>query len=142
MVRVELIREKIRRLRDTADALRKSLPSDAQPLRSERDARDLVAFRVYLVVQEAIDLCSHVIADQGWGPVPSLRDHFLVLASKGILPSTLAQELAASIKVRNLIGHAYTEIDPDKLHAAATTLLALVDPFCAAVLVFAEANAS
>ncbi|HET6281793.1 MAG TPA: hypothetical protein VFH73_12525, partial [Polyangia bacterium] len=66
MVRVELIREKIRRLRDTADALRKSLPSDAQPLRSERDARDLVAFRVYLVVQEAIDLCSHVIADQGW----------------------------------------------------------------------------
>jgi uncharacterized protein YutE (UPF0331/DUF86 family) len=97
---------------------------------------------VYLVVQGSIDLCSHLIADQGWGPVPSLRDHFSILAGKGILPASVAQDLAAAIKVRNLIGHAYAEIDPDKLHAAATALLGLVDPFCASVLGFAEANSS
>ena len=142
MVRLELIREKIRRLRDTGALLAKCLPPDAQRLRAERDARDLLAFRVYLVVQEAIDLCSHVIADQGWGPAPSLRDHFSILADKGILPASLALNLAAAIKVRNLIGHAYVEIDPDKLHAAATALLTLVDPFCAGVLEFAEANPS
>lgn len=46
--------------------------------------------------------------------------------------------LAAGVKVRNLIGHAYAEVDPTKLHAAATELSVLLEAFCAAVLSFAE----
>ena len=57
---------------------------------SDRNVRDLVSFRVYLLAHDAIDSCSHIIADQGWGLVPSLRDHFTFLADKGVLPSGLA----------------------------------------------------
>jgi len=142
MVKIDLVRDKIRRLRDTAALLAGCLPADARRLETDRDARDLAAFRVYLALQAAVDLCSHVIADRGWGPVPSLRDHFTVLASKGVLDPELARLLSEGMKVRNLIGHAYTEVDAVKLHAAATRLLEVVDSFCAAILAFAETEST
>jgi uncharacterized protein YutE (UPF0331/DUF86 family) len=107
---------------------------------SDRNVRDLVSFRVYLLVQDAIDICSHIIADQGWGPVPSLRDHFTFLADKGVLPSGLAGQLAAAVKVRNLVGHGYVAVDPQKMHEAAVEIVAMVDPFCASVLSFSEGH--
>jgi len=116
------------------------LPADSAALAADKDRLDLVAFRVYLVMQEAVDLATHVIADHGWGPAGSLRDHFSMLASRGVLDAALANELSAGVKVQNLIGHAYAALDPVKLHAAAIALDRLVDPFCAAVLVFAEGS--
>ncbi|MGA7743743.1 MAG: DUF86 domain-containing protein [Polyangia bacterium] len=142
MVRVDLVRDKIGRLRDTAAWLRACLPEQASAMAASRDVRDLVSFRVYLVMQEAIDLCSHVIADQGWGPVPSLRDHFGLLAEKGVLSSDLAGRLSAGVKLRNLVGHGYAEVDPTKMQAAASELAGLVDPFCNAILAFAESHPS
>ena len=142
MVRLDLVRDKIGRLRETAALLRACLPGQAAAMAASRDVRDLVSFRVYLVMQEAIDLCSHVIADQGWGPVPSLRDHFDLLAEKGVLSSDLAGRLSAGVKLRNLVGHGYAEVDPTKMQAAARELAGLVDPFCNAMLAFAESHPS
>jgi len=142
MVRLDLVRDKIGRLRETAALLRACLPGQAAAMAASRDVRDLVSFRVYLVMQEAIDLCSHVIADQGWGPVPSLRDHFSLLADKGVLSSDLAGRLSAGVKLRNLVGHGYAEVDPAKMQAAARELAGLVDPFCNAMLAFAETHPS
>ena len=142
MVRLDLVRDKIGRLRETAALLRACLPGQAAAMAASRDVRDLVSFCVYLVMQEAIDLCSHVIADQGWGPVPSLRDHFALLAEKGVLSSDLAGRLSAGVKLRNLVGHGYAEVDPTKMQAAARELAGLVDPFCNAMLAFAESHPS
>lgn len=141
MVRIELVRDKIRRLRDTVAALRDALPANHTGL-SNRDALDLVSFRVYLGLQEAIDLASHLIADEGWGPAPSLRDHFTILASQQVLEPGLAMTLASGVKVRNLIGHAYADVDPAKLHEAATELVGVLNAFCVAVLGYAESRAS
>ena len=138
MVQLDLVRDKIVRLRDTASALRSCLPGTVAVMTANRDVRDLVSFRVYLAVQEAIDLCSHIIADQGWGPVASLRDHFILIESKGVLPPTLAGQLATAVKVRNLVGHGYADVDPEKMREAAVTLVSLIDPFCNAILAFAE----
>ncbi len=142
MVRVDLVRLKVARIRETGEALRRVLPQDAADLGLDRDRLDLVAFRVYLVLQESVDLASHVIADQGWGPAGSLRDHFAILAARGALDATLAAELSAGIKIRNLIGHAYVAIDARKLHVAALAVADLLPRFCAAMLAFAEANAT
>jgi uncharacterized protein YutE (UPF0331/DUF86 family) len=142
MVRVDLVRDKISRLRDTAAWLRACLPEQAVTMAVSRDVRDLVSFRVYMVMQEAIDLSSHIIADQGWGPVSSLRDHFALLADRGVLSSDLAARLSAGVKVRNLVGHGYAEVDPARMKAAAGELATLVDPFCSAILAFAESHPS
>lgn len=137
MVRVDLVREKIRRLRATLAALEQRLPPDAGGL-TDRDVLDLVAFRVYLVIQEAIDLASHIIADEGWGPAPSLRDHFAILRDQRVIDATLEAALSSGVKVRNLIAHGYAEVDREKLHAAAKALADIADSYCAAVLGWVE----
>jgi hypothetical protein len=48
MVRLDLVREKVRRLKDTAAALRACTPLQASALAASRDTLDLVSFRVYL----------------------------------------------------------------------------------------------
>ena len=141
MVQLEVVRQKVARMRDTGQWLKACLPAGAAAMAFDRDVRDLVSFRVYLLVQDAVDICSHIIADQGWGPVPSLRDHFTFLADKGLFSAGLADRLAAAVKVCNLVGHGYAAVDPQKLHEAASQILALVDPFCEAMLSFSESHA-
>jgi uncharacterized protein YutE (UPF0331/DUF86 family) len=71
-----------------------------------------------------------------------LRDHFTFLADRAVLPSRLAAQLAAAVKVRNLVGHGYVAVDPQKMHEAAVEIIAMVDPFCEAVLSFSESHSS
>lgn len=142
MVKVDLVLDRIRRLRETGEALLRVLPTDDARLAQDRDVRDLVSFRVYLIAQEANHVAAHVITDQGWGPTTSLHEHFSTLAARAVVAPDLAERWASAIKVRNLIGHGYAAVDPAKLHAAARELAGLIDPFCAAVLAFAEANAT
>ena len=139
MVRIDLVREKIRRLRGTLAMLARIVPADASQL-DDRDKIDLVAFRVYLVVQESVDVASHIIADEGWGPAPSLRDHFAILEQRGVLDAALAKELSSSVKVRNVIAHGYTDVDVTKLHEAARELATIAERFCASILRWAEAS--
>lgn len=104
LVRLALIREKLRQIRENADLLRACLPADAAGL-ADRDVLHLVSFRVYLVLQGAVDVASHVIA------------------ARGVVDSSVASSLADAIKVRNLIGHAYARVDPVRLLEAARELL-------------------
>ena len=138
MVRPDLVREKARRLAETLSLLRRVLPGEAAALAADVDARDLVAFRVYLAVQQCIDLAAHILADEGWGPAPSLREHFTILAAHGVVDEGSANALSAAVKVRNLVGHAYVAVDPSKLHEAARELLPLAERFREAVLRFAD----
>jgi uncharacterized protein YutE (UPF0331/DUF86 family) len=137
MVRIEVVREKIRRMRATLAMLARVRPARASALK-DRDAIDLVAFRVYLVVQEAVDIASHLIADEGWGPAPSLRDHFAILEQQGVIDASLSGELSSAVKVRNVIAHGYADVDVAKLHDAATELASIGERYCASVLAWAE----
>jgi uncharacterized protein YutE (UPF0331/DUF86 family) len=100
MVRVDLVQHKVRRLRETLAALRACLLENPADLAGSRDACDLVSFRVYLAMQEAIDIASHLIADAGWGPAPSLREHFAILATRGVLDASLADQVGARVRSR------------------------------------------
>jgi uncharacterized protein YutE (UPF0331/DUF86 family) len=141
MVRVDLVRDKIRRIRGTLAMLARVLPPDATGL-TDRDKIDLVAFRVYLVVQECVDVASHVIADEGWGPAPSLRDHFAILEQRTVIDAALCSELSSAIKVRNVIAHGYADVDAAKLHEAATELKTLAERYCTTLLNWAEKRAT
>ncbi len=142
MTRIDLVRDKIRRIRHVVELLERCLPDAPAALARDEDALHLVAFRVYLGLQEGIDLASHIIADEGWGPAASLREHFVILARQGVIDADIAASFGDGVKIRNLIGHAYGDVDPVKLHAEAEALPKLLTDYCRAVLVFAEARVS
>jgi uncharacterized protein YutE (UPF0331/DUF86 family) len=63
-----------------------------------------------LVVQVAVDILNHDLAAAGMVP-ESYRDTFIQAGARGLLPDALAHTLARSAGLRNILVHAYEEID-------------------------------
>jgi uncharacterized protein YutE (UPF0331/DUF86 family) len=63
-----------------------------------------------LVVQVSVDILNHELAERGVLP-ESYRDSFLEAGKRGLIPTVLAGDLALSAGLRNVLVHAYEEID-------------------------------
>lgn len=63
-----------------------------------------------LVVQVALDILSHLLAEDGVTPT-SYRQVFEEAGHHGILPAELASRLSDSAGLRNILVHMYDEID-------------------------------
>lgn len=88
-----------------------------------RDATDLAAdpFEVErlleLVVQVAVDILNHDLAAADVVP-QSYRDTFIQAGAQGLLPESLADTLALSAGLRNILVHAYEDIDYEMVAAS------------------------
>ncbi|MGH7541286.1 MAG: type VII toxin-antitoxin system HepT family RNase toxin, partial [Gemmatimonadota bacterium] len=63
-----------------------------------------------LLVQVAVDIVSHELAERGVVP-DSYRGAFLAAATERLLPADLAGRLADAAGLRNILVHLYEEID-------------------------------
>ena len=68
-----------------------------------------------LLVVAAVDLLQHLLSEQQIVP-ESYRDTFALAATKGFIPSELANRLQEAAGMRNIIVHLYEEIDYAILH--------------------------
>jgi uncharacterized protein YutE (UPF0331/DUF86 family) len=80
-------------------------------------------------VETVLDLGSHVISSEGWEPPGSYADIFRVLEKEGVLPSDLADRLTAMARFRNLLVHAYAEVDEVRVLRILHTSLSDLDRF-------------
>ncbi len=73
----------------------------------------------YLIIQlveAAATICVHIIT-RVYGEQPhGYSDCFIRLGIKGVIPSSLAYELACVARLRNLLVHRYWEIDDEKIY--------------------------
>ncbi len=70
-----------------------------------------------MLVEAAVKLNTHVVSTSVGRSPESYRASFVGAAEAGALPRELAEGLAASAGLRNVIVHLYDEIDLDKLAA-------------------------
>lgn len=131
MVDARLVERKLAALRQRIDRVRLKLPTTEQEFLDDADRRELIAFNLFLAFQEALDLAAHLIADAGWDVPATARDHFETLARNGVIPSGLANELAACGGMRNLIAHAYGTLDFARLFREAPAGLAALERYLA-----------
>lgn len=87
----------------------------------ERDPYEIERL-LELVVQVAVDIVSHDLAQRGTAPV-SYRDAFLRSADAGILPEALAKRLADAAGLRNILVHMYETIDYEIVAASLSPAL-------------------
>lgn len=98
---------------------------DAVRLRSDRMARHAVERILTQLVEFAVSINSHIAAAVS-GSVPgTYRESFFAAADAGILSADLAERLAPSAGLRNVLTHEYVEVDLDLVAAAVGT--AIVD---------------
>ena len=78
------------------------------------DVRELrfVEHTLQIAIQAALDVASHVVSDDRLGEPRTNRELFDLLGRHGWLDAELAARLADMAGFRNVLVHAYTEVDP------------------------------
>jgi len=104
---------------DAVQRIRDNLPVTAEQFRDDRTAREVVILNLFVAIQEAIDLATHWVADEGWGVPSTYGQVFLVLADHGIIERDLARRLVKAASLRNLIAHRYGMLDADAIYESA-----------------------
>jgi uncharacterized protein YutE (UPF0331/DUF86 family) len=131
MTRLELVSFKASRILGRLERIHLGLAIGAEQFPCRVDLVEQVAFNMLLAVQESVDLGSHIVTDEGWGAPASLGDTFTFLQQHGVITAESAAAMQQGTKLRNLIAHAYGDVDPNKLFVAATAGIGQIERFLA-----------
>jgi uncharacterized protein YutE (UPF0331/DUF86 family) len=109
---------RLRLIHDALDDLAQLGDVDADRLRSDRLARRVVERCLAHVVDTAAAVNAHLVgAALGHAP-RDLADSFDLAVEAGVLPADLGARLRNSAGMRNVIVHAYQDLDLDRVAAA------------------------
>ena len=107
----------VRRLREIGRRLAELRALHAAGRRSDLAVQAQVERHLQVAIQGAIDVALHVVADDTDRTPDDYGSAFLMLAEIGVVGPELADRLRLATGLRNLLVHAYLDIDPDRLWA-------------------------
>jgi uncharacterized protein YutE (UPF0331/DUF86 family) len=95
------------------ETLLRDLETLARPERIADDVREerFVEHTLQLAVQAAIDVASHIVADERLGEPASNQALFTLLAKNHWLSLPLGERLAQAAGFRNVLVHGYASVD-------------------------------
>ena len=73
-------------------------------------------YHFIVAIESCIDMCSHVIARNGYRVPDDYGDTFIVMFEAGAFDSNFAEELRNMAKFRNRLVHLYWELDDRQLY--------------------------
>lgn len=100
------------------------------------DVQDVFVLNLQRAIQSAIDLASHIVADEGLGLPDELRENFSLLQKERVIPTALSQRLKKMVGFRNIAVHEYESISVDVLKSILKNRLKDLEDFYATVLKF------
>lgn len=96
------------------------LPAQDSELRPATDASDAVILHLWQAVQVVIDLAVSACLRWDLGAPTTYAEAFRRLAGAGIIDEALATRLARAAGFRNVIAHAYDQLDMSRVFRAAS----------------------
>jgi uncharacterized protein YutE (UPF0331/DUF86 family) len=107
----ELLLRKILACRDRIEKLKNAIPAQSGDVAGDERLEAFLSFHLFLLVQDAVDLAAHMVAERGLAVPASQRESFEALARAGVLTAQSAEAMARMASLRNRIAHSYGEID-------------------------------
>jgi uncharacterized protein YutE (UPF0331/DUF86 family) len=104
-----------RHLKRVAD----KLPSSADDFQPSSDASDAVILHLWQATQVVIDLATSACLQLNLGTPASYGDSFQKLAAAGLLDRMVASRLVRAAGFRNVVAHAYDQLDMVRVYRAA-----------------------
>ena len=101
-----------------ADATIERLPGPLRPF-AERH-HELIKFAIVGATPFVIDMAVSACVTSGLGSPPTYGDAFRLLGRHGVVETGLADRLARAAAFRNLLVHAYGELDLRRVHTIAS----------------------
>ena len=78
---------------------------------TDQDRQEIVLFNIHQAIQTAMDLGSHIIADEGFGVPKEGREIFQILEKHDILSDELSKSLQLMVGFRNILIHEYVSLN-------------------------------
>lgn len=133
MVNVDVVQRKIGRASVWLDEAEAILARLEQEFLKETKEQDLASFYLFLAIQEIIDLASHWVAEENWGPPDDAASTFVILAGRRAIDLDLAEDMRGAVGLRNLIAHGYSLVDHSRIQREYKKGVASLRRFLAAV---------
>lgn len=124
---------KAERVRGRLARIRQAIAKGRAPFVADEGLLEQAAFNVFLAMQECLDIASHVVADEGWGAPATLAEAFDLLERHGVVTPGTATAMRSGTKLRNLIAHAYGDLDAGRLYDSAAAGVGEIERFLAEV---------
>lgn len=115
MVDAEVVERRVREIGRRLAALRSLRAAGRAGFDTDPGVRAQVERHLQVAVQCAIDLAFHILADESDRTPEDYGSAFVLLAEAGVVPADLADRLRLAAGLRNLLVHAYLDVDPDRL---------------------------
>ena len=133
MVDKAVLARKVAAIRDAVSRIESVLPATVDVFLADRTAREVVAFNLFLALQESIGLGAHWLADEGRIVPSSYGDVFAALGENGTIDPNLAGRLKAAAGLRNLVAHQYGVLDFRRVYEVARSDTGDLLAFCQAL---------
>lgn len=95
---------------------------------------DSAKYLLQVSIEAMIDISSHIIARNRWGTPVDNKDHFKILADKGIISSKDINVYFTIAKFRNRIVHMYFNVSDDMIYDIAQNNLSDFERFIKSIL--------
>lgn len=114
------VETRLRHLDETLARLRDVGPVDAAMLESDRLKRAAIERMLYLCIQDVLDIGAVLLRGQAVRAPGSYRDVVRLLGEAGVLELGFAKRIEPMADFRNILEHAYVDLDVGRLaeHAA------------------------
>ena len=123
-------------LRKALDRLRKLSKLKAIDFTGDPDKVGSAKYHFIVAIESCIDLCNHIIAQNGYRVPEDYGDTFTVMAEVGALEPSFAEELKEMAKFRNRLVHIYWQVDDSIVYDIMTTKLEDIKDFLNATATF------
>jgi uncharacterized protein YutE (UPF0331/DUF86 family) len=107
----ELLLRKILACRERIAKLGSVIPTPAEAILADERLESFLSFQLFLLIQDAVDLAAHVVAERGLAVPASQRESFEALARAGVLTAKSSAAMARLASLRNRIAHSYGDLD-------------------------------
>jgi uncharacterized protein YutE (UPF0331/DUF86 family) len=101
--------------------VRDRLPAHESGLQASSDASDSVILHLWQATQIVFDLAVSACVSLGAGTPQNYADAFRRLQAQGVVDQPLADRLVRAAGFRNVVAHAYENLDMARVYRAATT---------------------
>lgn len=125
----ELLLRKALACRARIEKIRSALPSDPNDVLRDERLEAYVAFNLFLLIQDAVDLAAHLVAARALDVPSSQRETFEALAKAGLIARETAAAMGQMAALRNRVAHSYGDLDPVRMVRETPAGLAAVARF-------------
>lgn len=146
-MRTEFVRRKLGLIAEDLEQLAHFRDTSIEALRADPLRLAAVERLVERIVMRAIDVNEHLIASAATGRESRItrltyRETFLRLEEIGVCDAALAERLAASAGLRNILVHDYNDVDHRILHGAIASCLTDYREYIERVLTYTDTMGS